>query len=106
MEPKIPAESDPIRTAILPHERRCSVYCGKSENERVSTKMLIVNPIPPRHATANSIFHDAFDGIAPIFHLMAMKLASEIPIGLPSSRPKNTPIPTEPISGLYWNILK
>ena len=86
-EPMMPAEREPNRTAILPAERSVSVALGSSApNERVSTKMAIVNPMPPRHATANSIFHDAPSGMAPIFNLIAKNDANVIPSGLPNNK--------------------
>ena len=105
--PRIPAEREPTRTAILPSDLRCEVISGvRSVNDRVSTKMDMVNPIPPRQATANNIFHDAPSGIAPIFSLKAIQLATVMPYGLPMSNPRKTPRPTEPRAGEYWNILK
>ena len=108
-EPMMPAEREPNRTAILPAERSVSVALGSSApNERVSTKMAIVNPMPPRHATANSIFHDAPSGMAPILNLIAKNDANVIPSGLPNNKPKKIPIPTNPVPsiGRFWKMLK
>lgn len=105
--PSIAEHSEPMSTAIFPISRSCCVvFSSSSLNDSVSTKIDIVNPIPPKHATANSILHVEFAGISPNFSLMAKKLAEVIPIGLPNNSPKNTPMLTLPISGEIWKILK
>ena len=108
-EPRIPALSEASRTEILPEERSISVVSGgSSPKESVSTKMAMVKPIPPRQATAKSIFQEAPSGMAPTLLLMAIKEARVMPMGLPSKRPKKMPMPTKPTSsrGSAWNMLK
>ena len=64
--PRMPAQREPIRTATLPISRKRAITSGVwSPNERVSTKMDIVKPIPPRQATAISIGQVDFAGISP-----------------------------------------
>ena len=87
--PKIPAESDAAKMAILPKLRRCIITSGNwSPNDNVSTNIDIVKPMPPRHATAKSIFHEALLGISPTFNFIAIQLAMVMPIGLPNNNPK------------------
>ena len=64
--PRIPAQREPIRTATLPMSRSLEVISGAwSPKDRVSTKIDIVNPMPPRQATAISMTQEAFAGISP-----------------------------------------
>ncbi len=87
--------------------RRRAVTSGIwSPNDRVSTKIDIVNPMPPRQATATSIAQEAFAGISPTRSLTAMRLAREIPTGFPRTRPRNTPMLTLPRAWSNWNTLK
>lgn len=105
--PSSAEQSDPMSTAIFPISRSCCVvFSSSSLNDNVSTKIDIVNPIPPKHATANSIFHVELAGISPNFSFIANRLAKVIPIGFPNNKPKNTPILTLPKSGEIWNMLK
>lgn len=105
--PRSPAQSEPISTATLPMSRSIDVTSGVwLPNERVSTKMDIVNPIPPRQATAMSILHVAREGISPMRSLMAMKLANEIPSGFPMRSPRKIPIPTPPSAASKLKTLK
>ena len=64
-----------------------------------------MKPIPPKQATASSIFHVAPSGMTAIFDLTANQLAAKMPNGLPTSSPKKTPMPTEPIAGEKWKML-
>jgi len=68
--------------------------------------MFIVNPIPPRQATAKSIFQPAPSGISASFVFTASQLARKIPSGLPTSNPKKMPVPTAPACGVTWKIRK
>lgn len=102
-----PAQREPASTAILPNERRCIITSGaNSPNDNVSTKIDIVKPIPPRHATAKSIFHEAPAGSSPTFSFIANQLANVIPTGFPNRSPKKIPIPTDPNSGENWKKLR
>ena len=86
MEPRIPAHTEPMRTAILPASLRCWVTAGSMPAPpklSVSTKMDIVKPIPPRQATAKSIGHEALAGISPTLSLIARADAAVIPRGFP-----------------------
>lgn len=96
------ADAEAHSTAILPMLRSSVVTATLcSPNERVSTKIDMVNPIPPRQATAASLLHVAPEGISPTFILIANALARVMPKGLPNTSPSNTPNPTEPSSGEY-----
>ena len=106
MLPRIPAQREPSRIAILPISLSCDITSGVwSENDSVSTKIDIVNPIPPKHATANSIFQFAPSGMEPTLVLTAMKLARVIPMGLRRRRPWNFPRLTLHIPGVNWKML-
>ena len=60
MLPKMAEQMEPRSTAIFPSDWRWQVTSGvRLENDRVSTKIDIVKPMPPRQATAKSIFQDA-----------------------------------------------
>ena len=63
--------NDPIRMAILPR-----LTISASAKASVSTKIDMVNPIPPRQATAKSIFQPAPSGISASFVFTASQLAS------------------------------
>src|SRR5574344_2431541 len=107
MLPTIPAVMEANNIAIFPASLRLDIiWAGASPKERVSTNNDIVNPIPPRQATPNSIFQFELAGVSPNPVLTANQLANVIPSGLPSTNPKKMPIPTPPISGEYWNTLK
>ena len=53
--------------------------------------MAIVKPTPPRMAEPSMWNQLTFSGSEASFVLMTMKLNSMMPMGLPASRPKNTP---------------
>ena len=60
MLPNMAEQMEPRSTAIFPSDWRWQVTSGvRLENDRVSTKIDIVKPMPPRQATAKSIFQDA-----------------------------------------------
>ena len=55
--------------------------------------MDIVNPIPPMHATAANIFHEAPAGITARPVLTNSRLRRVIPSGFPIHKPNRMPIP-------------
>ena len=103
--PIMAAHTEPASTAILPVARRLSISAGAwSLNDRVSTKMLIVNPIPPRQATAKNIGQVVPCGFSPILSFTQIRLKRVIPRGLPSMSPSMMPSPTPPaVSALGFN---
>ena len=95
------AAAEPIRMAILPRSMSAT-----SENASESTKSDIVKPMPPKQATASSIRHEAPSGMAasPVF--TEIHAARNMPSGLPTTSPKKTPMPIDPISGEWVKIRK
>jgi len=64
---------------------------GSAGNARLATKMAMVKPTPPRMAAPSMCTQFTFSGSEASFVLMTMKLNSMMPMGLPSSKPRNTP---------------
>ena len=92
-EPSSAAAIEPIRMAILPRSMSsASVKASESTNSD------IVKPMPPRQATARSMRHVAPSGITARRLFTASQLARNMPRGLPISRPKKMPMPTDPAS--------
>lgn len=84
--PSKAAKTEDARTAILP------LFTNSvPEKARVSTKIDIVKPIPPRQATPMRMGQLEFLGITPRPNLIVNQHRNKIPIGLPKTNPQKTP---------------
>ena len=73
---------------ILTFPKSMSVGSVKA---KLSTKIAIVKPIPPKIPAPNSFLKLIFDYKLAMPNLTANKLAKTIPSGLPTTRPKKMP---------------
>ena len=60
-------------------------------NAKLSTKIAIVKPIPPKMPAPNSFLKLMFDDKLATPNFTANKLANTMPKGLPTTRPKKMP---------------
>lgn len=84
--PIIPAKRDEMRMANLE-----SLIRVLSVKARMVTKIDIVNPIPPKIPTPNSLLQLVPGGLSANFSLMESQVKMKIPTGFPATSPNIIP---------------